>query len=82
MLQKISLRPTTQAITIEQQLAADRAEDARSAALRNWRRGWYVAFVEIVAIACAANRRDLDGVCLHHDHLRIALMNLRLGELR
>jgi len=40
------------------------------------RRGWYDVFVEILALAGAANRRDLDEVERHANHLQDIVMRL------
>lgn len=68
--------PRSITIAPEQQNAADRAEARGIAVMSARRRGWYDVFVEILALAGAANRRDLDEVERHANHLQDIVMRL------
>src|SRR5579859_4975675 len=75
MAERLSTRPSN--ISPKALAAADRAEQSSVYRFLMERAGWYAIFVEVVCIAKAANRLDLDQVIRHTNHLQAAVVQLR-----
>ncbi len=79
MQQRLSFRPTT-APSLEQQSAADRAEQRRVDRYMHWHWGWIGVAIELIGLARGWQARDIDQVSRHSRHLEAVLVRLRSQE--